>query len=115
MEIKLRQYSFKPIYIIDIVGDMDLYNSYKVKDFIQQLINQKKQNFILNLEELNYIDSGVIGSLININTLIKKSNLKLQMVNVHGSVRRVIELTKLLNYFPISDNIEAAVVKIEQT
>jgi anti-sigma B factor antagonist len=96
------------------VGDMDLYNSYKVKDFIQQLIGQNKQNFILNLEELNYIDSGGIGSLININTMIKKSNLKLQMVNVHGSVRRVIELTKLLNYFPISDNIETAVVKIEQ-
>ena len=114
MEIKLRQYSYKPIHIIDIIGDMDLYNSYKVKEFVQKLIEQKRQNIILNLEELNYIDSGGIGSLINIFTMIKNSNLKMQMVNVHGSVRRVIELTKLLTYFPISDNIDQAVVKLDQ-
>jgi anti-sigma B factor antagonist len=113
MEIKLRQYSFKPIYVIDITGEMDLYNSYKVKEFVQQLMDQKKQHFILNLEGLNYIDSGGIGSLINIFTMIKKENLKLQITNVHGSVRRVIELTKLLNYFPISENIDSAVAKLE--
>jgi len=40
--------------------------------------------------------------------------MKLQITNIHGSVKKVIELTKLMGYFPISNTIELAISKIEQ-
>lgn len=35
-------------------------------------------------------------------------NLTLSITNVHGSVKKVIELTKLMGYFPIASTVEEA-------
>ena len=66
-------------------------------------------NFIINLEQVDYIDSSGIGALIYICSTIKKMNLKLSITNIHGSVKKVIELTKLMGYFPIANTVEEAI------
>ena len=48
------------------------------------------------------------------NTKIKKLNLKLSIANIHGSVKKVIELTKLMGYFPIANSVEEALLKISE-
>ena len=98
MELKIRKNG--EVYIIDVNGEMDLYNSYKLKE-------------IVNLEQVDYIDSSGIGALIYICSTIKKMNLKLIITNVHGSVKKVIELTKLMGYFPITNSIEEAIQQLE--
>jgi anti-sigma B factor antagonist len=112
MELKVRKFS--STYIIDVNGEMDLYNSYKLKELVLKMIEKKIDKFIINLENVDYIDSSGIGALIFICSHIKKVNMKLQITNIHGSVKKVIELTKLMGYFPISNNIEQAISKIEQ-
>jgi len=112
MELKVRKFS--STYIIDVNGEMDLYNSYKLKELVLKMIEKKINLFIINLENVDYIDSSGIGALIFICSHIKKLNMKLQISNIHGSVKKVIELTKLMGYFPISNSIEEAISKIEQ-
>ena len=112
MELKVRKYS--STFIIDVNGEMDLYNSYKLKELVLKMIERKIGQFIINLENVDYIDSSGIGALIYICSTIKKINMKLQIANIHGSVKKVIELTKLMGYFPISNSIEEAIGKIEQ-
>jgi anti-sigma B factor antagonist len=112
MELKVRKFS--STYIIDVNGEMDLYNSYKLKELVLKMIEKKIDKFIINLENVDYIDSSGIGALIFICSHIKKVNMKLQITNIHGSVKKVIELTKLMGYFPISNTIELAISKIEQ-
>jgi anti-sigma B factor antagonist len=112
MELKVRKFS--STYIIDVNGEMDLYNSYKLKELVLKMIEKKIDKFIINLENVDYIDSSGIGALIFICSHIKKVNMKLQITNIHGSVKKVIELTKLMGYFPISNTIEQAISKIEQ-
>ena len=111
MELKIRKSG--SIYIIDVNGEMDLYNSYKLKELILKMIDKKILNYIINLEKVDYIDSSGIGALIYICSTIKKNNMKLRIVNIHGSVKKVIELTKLMGYFPISNNIDEAITQIE--
>ena len=106
MELKIRKSA--EIYIIDVNGEMDLYNSYKLKELIMKMLEKKVQTFIINLEQVDYIDSSGIGALIYICSTIKKMNLKLSITNVHGSVKKVIELTKLMGYFPIASTVEEA-------
>ncbi|MGI5173934.1 anti-sigma factor antagonist [Treponema sp. OMZ 840] len=107
MELKIRKSA--EIYIIDVNGEMDLYNSYKLKELVMKMLEKKVQNFIINLEQVDYIDSSGIGALIYICSTIKKMNLKLSITNVHGSVKKVIELTKLMGYFPIANTVEEAI------
>lgn len=35
------------------------------------------------------------------------------ITNIHGSVKKVIELTKLMGYFPITQTIEEALARME--
>lgn len=106
MELKIRKSADN--YIIDVNGEMDLYNSYKLKELVVKMIEKKVRNFIINLEQVDYIDSSGMGALIFICSTIKKMNLKLSISNIHGSVKKVIELTKLMGYFPISNTVEEA-------
>jgi len=107
VELKIRKSS--NIYIIDIQGEMDLYNSYKLKDLVMKMLEKKVTKFVINLDKVEYIDSSGIGALIFICSTIKKMNLELLITNVQGSVKKVIELTKLMGYFPMAATVNDAI------
>lgn len=112
MELNVRKSG--EIYIIDVIGEMDLYNSFKLKELAAKMIEKEIKTFIINLEQVDYIDSSGIGALIYIYTTIKKMNLRLKITNVHGSVLKVIELTKLKGFFPIEDTVDNAVINLSE-
>ena len=87
---------------------MDLYNSYKLKDLIIKMLDKKVNKFIINLNDVEYIDSSGIGALIFICSTLKKSNLNLYISNIRGSVKKVIELTKLTGYLPLIGTVQEA-------
>jgi anti-sigma B factor antagonist len=107
MELKIRKNG--QIYIIDVQGEMDLYNSFKLKELLMKMIEKKIECFIINMDDVEYIDSSGIGALIYITSTVKKMSLRLAITNVHGSVKKVIELTKLTNFFPITPDLDQAV------
>jgi anti-sigma B factor antagonist len=106
MDLKIRKSDRN--HIIDVNGDMDLYNSYKLKELVMKMLEKKVERFIINLENVDYIDSSGIGTLISICSAIRKLGFKLFITNIHGSVKKVIELTKLMGYFPITPTIDDA-------
>ncbi|EPG76373.1 STAS domain protein [Leptospira fainei serovar Hurstbridge str. BUT 6] len=92
------------IVILDINGEIDLYNAPEIKDVIAKLIEEQKYYTIINLEKVSYIDSSGIGALISSLSNLKKYQGGLKIINVAGSVRKVFELTKLTSFFEIFDN-----------
>ncbi|QTQ13834.1 STAS domain-containing protein [Treponema parvum] len=110
MEMTIRKSG--EVYIVDVLGEMDLYNSYKLKDLISKMIEKDIKAFVINLDKVDYIDSSGIGVLIYICTTVKKADLQLAITNVHGSVQKVISLTKLNVFFPIVDTVDNAVEKL---
>ena len=95
--------------ILDIEGEVDLYNSKEFKDTIKELIGQDKKRIIINLEKVGYIDSSGIGSMISSLSMLKKIGGELKIINVFSSVKKVFELTKLDVFFQIYDNEEEAI------
>ena len=97
------------VVILDISGEIDLYNAPEIKDIVNKLIEQKKYNVIINLKEVTYIDSSGIGALISSLSNLKKYQGGLKIINVFASVKKVFELTKLTSFFEIHDSEEEAV------
>jgi anti-sigma B factor antagonist len=97
------------VVILDISGEIDLYNAPEIKDFINKMIEQKKYKVIINLKNVTYIDSSGIGALISSLSNLKKFHGGLKIVNVFASVKKVFELTKLTSFFEIYDSEEEAV------
>lgn len=50
MELKIRKHS--ETYIIDVIGEMDLYNSYKLKELVTKMLEKKVENSLLTLKRL---------------------------------------------------------------
>lgn len=111
MELKMRKN--KDVFIIDVSGEMDLYNSYKLKELVMKMMERQVKSVVINMEEVEYIDSSGIGALIHIYSTMKKASCQLYITNIHGSVKKVIELTKLMGYFPITNSLEEALQKLE--
>lgn len=106
MELGFRKY--KEIFIIDVKGDMDLYNAQELKEAVNKILAKRVSKIVINLEEVDYIDSSGIGALIHVFGETKKAGIRLKFSHVHGSVAKVIKLTKLMNYFPITDDLKTA-------
>jgi anti-sigma B factor antagonist len=106
MEISQREVG--EIVVLDISGEIDLYNAPEIKDIISQLIEDQKYNVIINLEKVSYIDSSGIGALISSLSNLKKYQGGLKIINVYASVRKVFELTKLTSFFEIFDSEDEA-------
>ena len=109
MEISQREAD--KVVILDIQGEIDLYNAPEIKDTMQKLIKAQKYSIIINLEKVSYIDSSGIGALISSLSNLKKYQGSLKIINVYASVKKVFELTKLTSFFEIYDSEEEAISK----
>ncbi len=112
MDIKLRRAN--TTYVIDITGEMDLYNAFKLKDIVTVMIGRQIREFVINLENVDYIDSSGIGALLTVHSELKRRGMPMRLASVNGSVKRVIELTKLSGYLPICADVNEAVLQIRR-
>ena len=98
------------IFIVKLSGEVDLYNANKLKDNIfTHLRNSTARKVIINLDEVTYIDSTGIGTLISVKQMISGVNGELRLIHVTNSVKKIFELTKLNMLFKILDDEEAAI------
>ncbi len=107
MELKLRRYN--DIYILDISGELDLYNTVKLTELSNRIIEKGITNLIINMEAVSYLDSSGVGSLLSIYNMFQKKELGFALCSVQGTPLKVMELTKLTNYFPIKQNCKEAI------
>jgi len=56
MEIKLKKYS--TTYILEVVGDMDLYSAFELKNIVTKMLAKNIKNYVVDLEKVEYIDSS---------------------------------------------------------
>ena len=110
MEIQAREKD-NSIVILDVNGEIDLYNAPEIKKSIKEYMDQGKNKIIVNLEKVSYIDSSGIGVLISSLSQLKKVGGGLKIINVFDSVKKVFELTKLTSFFDIHPNEDDAIQK----
>lgn len=88
--------------IIEIRGEMDVYNSFELKNLMEELSQNGSTKFILKMGALSYIDSSGLGALINQQMRLQKSGGEMFLVSLSDQVRSVLELTKMHSFFKIS-------------
>ena len=110
MEIKLKRYH--QIYIILLEGELDLYNAPELEKVFQNLIKKGVKSFVLDLGNINYIDSSGVGMLLKLNSITKEENLDFVMSTVEGEVLNVLNLTNLIKFFPIEPGYREALKKL---
>jgi anti-sigma B factor antagonist len=94
---------------IAILNKLDQSIAEQFELFIFALMKSGIKKFVLDLNELKYIDSSGIGKIINITKLLRKQNGNISMSRVSQEIMQVFKLVKLDTFIKIFLSVEEAV------
>lgn len=108
MEISTRQSGSATV--LDVVGDITLYNSPTVRKTLLDLLKDKRvPRVIVNLEKVKYIDSAGVASLVEGLKLSRDLKSGFALYGLTKTTREVLELTRLIKVFEVYDTEDEAV------
>jgi len=108
MEIHTR--TVGDVHVLDISGKITLGEATKtIRHTISDLLQNGGKKIVLNLTDVNYIDSSGIGELVRTYTTVTKEGTELKLLNLTKKIREVLMITKLLTVFQVYENEQAAV------
>jgi anti-sigma B factor antagonist len=96
--------------ILDLSGRITLgEGSVQLRDAIRDLISKGVKHILLNLGDVNYIDSSGLGELVSAFTTAKNQNADVKLLNLTKKVKDVLQVTKLYTVFDIYDDEASAI------
>src|SRR5205809_1173507 len=97
--------------IVDLSGRIVLgEGSAGLRDLLRKLVSEGIKKILLNLRNVDYIDSSGLGELVSAFTSLRSQGGELKLLNLTKRVRALLQITKLLTVFDITDD-EATSVK----
>src|SRR5437660_5173364 len=97
--------------IVDISGRIVLgEESAALRELVRDLLSKGHKKILLNLGDVNYIDSSGIGELVSAFTTAKNQSGELKLLNLTKKVHDLLQITKLYTVFDVKDD-EATAVK----
>jgi anti-sigma B factor antagonist len=93
----------KAIVRVDLKGSLDNNNTFEFEFFIYSLINGGVRKIIIDINDLQYIDSTGIGCLIAIAKKIRKDHGEVAVTRYTAQVMtilRPINMEKFIQFFP---------------
>jgi anti-sigma B factor antagonist len=97
--------------IVDISGRIVLgEESAALRELVRDLLSKGHKKILLNLGDVNYIDSSGLGHLVSAFTSARKQDGELKLLNLTNKVHDLMQITRLYTVFEIKDD-EAVAVK----
>ena len=98
------------ITIVDLKGRITLgEGSATVRDTVHDLLSKGQKRILLNLRDVNYIDSSGIGELVSAFTAAKKQGGELKLLNLTKKIHDLLQITKLYTVFDVKEDEALAV------
>lgn len=102
MLLKLRR--FDDVVIFDLSGRITMgEGTVTVRDNLQKLLDAGDRKFLVNLADVDYIDSAGLGELVIAFTTVRKVNGQVKLLHLTTRVRDLLQITKLLTVFESYD------------
>ena len=76
---------------------------------VRQLQAENKRKILLNLAQLDYVDSSGLGELITALTIMKRVGGQLKLSNAGNFLREILRITKMQNILELYDTEEEAI------
>ena len=99
------QYEVK---VLRLSGKFDFRARHEFQTAIEKAREGGARHIILNLQGVSFVDSAALGVLANLHKQLKAQNILMSLVNPQDYVKRVLELVKMDQYFPIHATEEQA-------
>jgi anti-sigma B factor antagonist len=96
--------------VLDLSGRITLgEGSVQLRDAVRDLIGKGQKNILVNLADVNYIDSSGLGELVSAYTTARNQSAKLKLLKLSKKVHDLLQLTKLYTVFDVYDDEASAI------
>ena len=111
MNMTINQRRLDDVVALDLAGRITIgEGSVMLRQRIQKMLNAGDKKFLLNLADVDYIDSSGLGELVSSFTKVKNQEGELKILALTRRVRDLMQITKLLTVFDVYDD-EAEAIK----
>lgn len=108
--MKIETRTVGDVHILDCVGKITLgEGTMAVRNSVRDVLKNGGKKIILNLAEVNYIDSSGIGELVSSYTTVTNQGGKLKLLNLTKKIQELLAITKLLTVFSVYDSEQQAI------
>jgi anti-sigma B factor antagonist len=96
--------------IVDISGRITLgEGNVMLREIVKDLADKGQKAIVLNLSEVNYIDSSGVGELVKAHTTIRNQGGQLKLTNLTKRVHDLLQMTRLSAVFDIQKDEASAI------
>ena len=90
--------------ILDLSGRITLgEGSVQLRDTVRDLLSKGSKHILLNLGDVNYIDSSGIGELVSGFTTVTNQQGSLKLLGLNKRVKDLLQITKLYTVFDVHE------------
>jgi anti-sigma B factor antagonist len=101
MQLKVASRTKDGILVIDCSGRIIFGEETSLlRDEVKKVVSENKR-IVLNLGEVNYIDSGGLGTLVALGTTAQNAGGAIKLTNLTKRVGDLLQVTKLLTVFDV--------------
>lgn len=92
------------IAVINLQGRLDLTSANELKEASRKFISEGNCKLILNMEQVDFVNSSGLGALVSILKEVRTNKGALRISNLASYVREIFDITQLSNIFDICEN-----------
>jgi anti-sigma B factor antagonist len=108
VQLKLSTRTIDGVLILDCAGRIILgEESAYLRDVVRKLLAEKN-HLVLNLNGVNYIDSGGLGTLVALYTTSRNLGSAIKLANLTRHVGDLLQVTKLVTIFDVYESEQQA-------
>lgn len=110
MSMKVSTRQVDGVAVVDCSGRITLgEGSVVLRDTVRDLLSKGSKKILLNLADVNYIDSSGIGELVSGFTTVRNQGGELKLLKLTKKVHDLLQITKLYTVFDVADDETAAI------
>ena len=110
MSLKVKTRSVDGVSILDLSGRVTLgEGSVVLRDAVKEALGKGDKRLLLNLGNVDYIDSSGIGELVSAYTSATNAGGEVKLLNLTKKVHDLLQITKLYTVFDVQDDEAAAI------
>jgi anti-sigma B factor antagonist len=108
MQLRMSTRSVEGVLVVDCSGRLVFgEESASLRDTVKKLLAQSPK-IVMSLREVNYIDSGGLGTLVSLYTSARNAGGAVKLARLSQRVGDLLQITKLLTIFEVFDDEETA-------
>jgi anti-sigma B factor antagonist len=108
MQLRMSTRAVEGIVVVDCSGRLVFgEESASLRELVRQMLAQSPK-VVMNLREVNYIDSGGLGTLVSLFTTARNAGGAVKLARLNQRVGDLLQLTKLMTIFEVFEDEETA-------